>query len=175
MDRYEFKLLNDEYIDNASKIAKDGKDFLKASNSPQWQGRYPDRSDVEYFVQNKQLYGMFLNDVLVAVCVILTTRQEAYDVIYQGKWLTDSSPYISVHMVAIDKDYRGKSLCSKLLDYVSEYAYKHNFNSVRGDTYKLNKIMQHNFEKNGFTKCGIVILKEDKDNNDRIAYEKVVK
>ena len=57
-----------------------------------------------------------------------------------------------------------------MLKVAVDYCF-HFVNNLRIDTHKDNKVMQHLLEKEGFTKCGIIYLK---DGNPRIAYQKEI-
>ena len=97
-----------------------------------------------------------------AVFMFDICEDETYEVIKNGQWLSDEE-YGVIHRVASDGKIKG--VLNKAVDFCS--AKKAH---LRIDTHKDNKIMQHQIEKNGFKKCGIIKLI---NGDERIAYEKI--
>ena len=69
-------------------------------------------------------------------------------------------PYLTIHRLAGDGQVHGLFQC------VADYC-KNISRNIRVDTHANNRIMQKLMEKNGFTKCGIIYVK---DGTPRIAY-----
>ena len=82
-----------------------------------------------------------------------------YEHIEDGNWLNDK-PYLTIHRLAGDGQVHGLFQC------VADYC-KNISRNIRVDTHANNRIMQKLMEKNGFTKCGIIYVK---DGTPRIAY-----
>ena len=78
-------------------------------------------------------------------------------------WLNDTLPYGTVHRLA--SAGRQKGVASAVLEWSLEHC-----QSLRADTHADNKIMQHLLEKNGFTRCGIIHVR---DGSPRYAYQKL--
>ena len=80
-----------------------------------------------------------------------------------GAWLDDTLPYGVVHHVACTG--KGDHVADKILAWAMEHC-----ESLRIDTHADNKAMQHILEKNGFTRCGVIITH---NGTERLAYQKL--
>ena len=149
--------------------------MAETGNASQWNDSYPPVSLVEEDIKKNQLYVITtdtgaqdtvpndpapLSDTVHAVFAFLPGKEPDYDVITDGHWLSDT-PYRAVHRVASDGTIRG--VVSQCMDYC-----KSQCSHLRIDTHENNLVMQHQLEKNGFRRCGIIHIA---DGSPRIAYE----
>lgn len=144
--------------------------MAETGNASQWNDSYPPVSLVEEDIKKNQLYVITtdtgaqdtvpLSDTVHAVFAFLPGEEPDYDVITDGHWLSDT-PYRAVHRVASDGTIRG--VVSQCMDYC-----KSQCSHLRIDTHENNLVMQHQLEKNGFRRCGIIHIA---DGSPRIAYE----
>ena len=85
-----------------------------------------------------------------------------YRIIENGEWL-DDTPYGVVHRLAGDGSVKG------IGKFCLNWAYEQCCH-LRVETHENNIVLQNILQKLGFTRCGIIHIKED--NYPRIAYEK---
>ena len=88
--------------------------------------------------------------------------EPTYLEITDGAWL-DDSPYGVVHRIASDGSEKGVGV------FCINWAYAQ-CGHLRIDTHGDNAVMQNLLKKLGFTACGTIYVREDRD--PRIAYEK---
>ena len=100
------------------------------------------------------------NKELVATFVYIIEDDPTYSYI-EGKWLNDNK-YGTIHRIASNN--KEKHIFKTVLDYVLSSGI-----DIRIDTHKDNKRMKHLIEKNGFTYCGIIYVR---DGTPRLAYQK---
>ena len=81
---------------------------------------------------------------------------------------------MTIHRIAIDKDYRGKHISKELIRCAYKIAKNSNISAFRGDTHQLNVPMQKLFLSENFKACGIITLLETNEDNKRIAFEKIL-
>ena len=74
-----------------------------------------------------------------------------------------------MHRVAVSSDARRTGAASELMQFAAEYARDAGLGSVRIDTHEGNIRMRGMLEKNGFSLCGVICLK---NGDPRVAYEK---
>ena len=99
---------------------------------------------------------------VVGTFAFYTGREEAdYAEIFDGAWLNDA-PYGVVHRITSDRSTHGVG------SFCLQWCYDQCGN-VRIDTHRDNRPMRHTLEKNGFTQCGIVYVR---DHEERIAFQK---
>ena len=104
-----------------------------------------------------------VNGQIEAVFAFILGADPTYAVIEDGKWLDDTLPYGTVHRLASAGKQKG--VAAAVLEWCLEHC-----QSLRADTHADNKIMQHILEKNGFTRCGVIHVK---DGSPRFAYQKM--
>ena len=85
---------------------------------------------------------------------------ETYKVIENGKWL-NNEPYVVIHRIAGDGQVHG--ILKSAIDHCRDLSA-----NIRIDTHEDNAKMRHLIEKNGFTRCGIIYVR---DHSQRIAYQ----
>lgn len=136
--------------------------FMAANGNPsQWGNDRPYTSDLEKDIEDGVLYVCLADGVPEGVFALIPGTDPTYQYIEDGQW-GDDREYAAVHKVASSGRAGG------VFRTATEYALsKHG--SIRMDTHKNNLIMQHLFDKNGFTRCGIIYLA---DGDSRIAYRK---
>ena len=100
------------------------------------------------------------NKELVATFVYIIGDDPTYSYI-EGKWLNNNK-YGTIHRIASNN--KEKHIFKTVLDYVLSSGI-----NIRIDTHKDNKRMKHLIEKNGFTYCGIIYVR---DGTPRFAYQK---
>ena len=172
---YTFRRLTDQDKEDAYKVMEEGRSFLKASSSSQWQDGHPSKKTIDDDIASSSLEGLFADGLLIMICAFFFKEDPSYKKI-EGSWLLPSSKnYMVMHTFSVLSSFRGKGLSHLMFQKAKEEAIIKHMDSVRGDTYKLNKGMQHIFLREGFKYCGIIYLVDEKKDNDRFAYEYVLR
>lgn len=137
----------------------------RAGNANQWINGYPNEEAI--LIDMKQGGAMVVEEdgVVVAYFAFLPSPEPTYAAIYEGAWLDDTMPYHVVHRMGGVPESKG------IFASAMDYCFKVDPN-IRVDTHRDNKIMQHLFEKRGFTYCGIIYLA---NGDERLAYQKCAK
>ena len=133
-----------------------------SGNMHQWGEGYP--SETVIMVDMEKNSGFVLEDggKIVGYFAFLPSPEPTYYNIYKSKWLNDEEPYHVVHRIASYPDAHG------IFSSIMEYCFSHD-PSIRIDTHRDNKIMQHNITKHGFTYCVIIYLASG---DEWLAYQK---
>lgn len=134
--------------------------FMKETGNPdQWRNTYPTPQIVKDDIKKEELYVLYDEEGIEGVFVFINGPDPTYDYI-DGNWL-DDEPYCAIHRVASAQKKKG------VLRAVMDYAFSRS-DSIKIDTHKDNAVMQHQLEKYGFKRCGIIFLE---NGEDRIAYQ----
>lgn len=129
-------------------------------NDIQWNSDYPGEREFYRDIELGEGFAVTVDGEVEAIFTFFKDKIEpTYVEIYDGEWLNDS-PYGTVHRVAGSGKYRG------LADFIFDWC-KTQTDIIRGDTHEKNLPMQRVFQRNGFTRCGTVIME---DGTPRIAY-----
>lgn len=158
-------------INDVMVIINDAKAFMKLTGSKQWQGKYPNETVLRHDIETSTLYGCYDEDKLVGIIAIKQEFTKNY-VDIEGKWsIPVSNDDIVLHRLCIKKEYRGKGVATKLMNFAIEQArVNHNYH-LKTDTHPLNVAMQKTAEKAGFKKVGIVKSMLEEEDIFRLAYE----
>ena len=157
-------------IDKIMEIIKDAKDLLKSNGSKQWNTKdgYPNKDTIKTDISNNWLY-LYEEEQIKGIIAILG-HDENYDEI-NGAWL-DNKEYLSLHRLAVKKEFYGQNIGKKLLQFAESFARENSIFSIRVDTHDFNVPMQKVLQKSGYTFCGIIKLKRTAEDNLRKAYQK---
>ncbi|MGT2649357.1 N-acetyltransferase family protein [Streptococcus troglodytae] len=148
-------------------VLNSAKQFLAESGSSQWQGEngYPNEDDVFDDILQGQAYVAVVDGQIVAYAAVLDSQEPAYAKIYDGKWQHNNYRYITIHRLAVLRDFAGQGIAQTFLQGLIEGQAGPDF---RIDTHEKNKVMRHIVEKLGFVYCGKVF-----NRGERLAYQKI--
>ena len=133
----------------------------ETGNTQQWTDGYPHRHMIEEDVQLGRSYVYEEEGALHAVFALLWGEDPTYAEI-DGAWLSDRTPYGTIHRIAADGDWPG--LGSHCIRWCLDLC-----GSIRIDTHEDNVLMRRALDKLGFTHCGTIICDEG---TPRCAYQK---
>lgn len=138
------------------------RNFMRnTGNADQWKNIYPPKDLLEKDIENGNLYVVCEDSEIHSVFAFIPGVDPTYNEI-DGAWLNDK-PYAAIHRVASAGKKKG------MLHECVNYALQHSDN-IKIDTHHDNKVMQHQLEKEGFVRCGIIKLE---NGEPRIAYQKL--
>lgn len=174
MDKYTIRQANMKDKKRILEIYAYARKFMAENGNPnQWKNNNPSEETIDNDIRKQELYVIEESNLNVladtdcackihGVFFFRIGKDSTYSVIEDGSWMSDDI-YGTIHRVAGDGHIHG------VLNMVVQFCEK-KIKHLRIDTHNDNKIMQHVIEKNGFTKCGIIHVK---DGSPRIAYEKI--
>ena len=157
-----------EDVKDIMKIINKAKEFLKENGVDQWQDGYPNSETIENDILNNDSYVLLKDNKIIATLAISFDGEKTYDVIYDGKWLSNGK-YAVIHRIAIDNEHKGIGIASYILQKAYDICLDNGVNSIKIDTHEENTPMQKLLKKNNFKYCGVIYLE---DNTKRIAFEK---
>ena len=133
----------------------------ETGNTEQWTNGYPHRHMIEEDVRLGRSYVYEEDGVLHAVFALIWGEDPTYREI-DGAWLSDKTPYGTIHRIASDGELPG--LGSWCIQWCLDLC-----GSIRIDTHEDNVLMRRTLEKLGFTHCGTILCDEG---TPRCAYQK---
>ena len=119
-------------------------------------------------IQEEKGYVITYDSQIAGYMCIDFSGEPAYEHI-EGKWHT-ILPYAVIHRMAISKEFRIRGLSSIAFTLIGDLCLSKNIRSIRVDTDFPNKRMKHILEKNGFSKCGIIVFQ----GSGKLAYDKTL-
>lgn len=135
--------------------------FMATTGNPnQWTDGYPIDELLLDDIRQGDSFVWLSEDRIVGSFVLRSGDDPTYTKIYDGAWLNDE-PYATIHRIASSGEVKG--LFAKTIEYALTQ-YEH----LRIDTHRDNRVMQHVIEKAGFSYCGIIYCWE---NAERLAYQ----
>ena len=123
--------------------------FMAETGNPnQWAEDYPSVEQLTDDINSGDSYVFVDADRVVATFLLRGGDDPTYDIIYDGAW-KNNNPYATIHRIASNGKVKG------IFRMAMEYALQH-YSTIRIDTHRDNKVMQHVIEKAGFEYCGII-------------------
>ncbi len=145
-------------LDRIMEIYEHGRSIMrKNGNVTQWVNGYPQRELILEDIQKNRCHVAVRDKEIVGVFCFFIGHEPTYDVI-DGEWL-GRGEYGVIHRIAS----AGKGVMAECVKWCGERC-----RDIRIDTHEDNKIMQSAILKNGFSRCGIIVIA---DGTPRIAYE----
>lgn len=139
------------------------REFMKITGNPtQWGNTYPSKDLLENDLEKGQLFVVEYLGRVVGSFVFFVGDEPNYNYIENGKWSKDSE-YGVLHKVASDGSVKG--VFGSVLAFAKSKA-----DYLRIDTHADNKVMQSLLDKNGFTRRGVVYMRDD--GTPRFAYDR---
>ncbi|PJI09324.1 MULTISPECIES: GNAT family N-acetyltransferase [Clostridium] len=157
-------------IDKIMKIIGEAQAYFKEKEIDQWQNNYPNFETIKNDIENENSFVLLRNNIVVGTAMISFEGEKTYDIIYDGKWLTNEK-FAVIHRISVDVNCKGEGLASIIIKNVEKMCLNKGVHSIKVDTHKDNLSMQKLLSKNGFKYCGIIHLK---DKSERMAFEKVL-
>lgn len=152
-------------------IIKQAQTYLKEQKINQWQDGYPNIEVINKDIDSENNYVLLKEEKIIASAVVSLEEESSYANIYEGKWLTTNSKYVVIHRLAVDNNYKGLGISSKIIKNIEELSLKKGINSIKIDTHEDNMSMQKLLKKNEFKYCGVIYLQ---DGSKRLAFEKIL-
>ena len=161
-----------EDVSEIMMIIDDAKNYLASLNIDQWQNGYPNTTQVENDINNKESYVVVNDKNTVMATSMFTFKKEPTYKVIDGNWLVDETKiYGVIHRMAIKKEFRKLGLATFLFNEFHQQLKDKKIESLKIDTHKDNLGMQSLIKKLGYKYCGII---HTDYNAKRLAFEKVI-
>ena len=138
-------------IDDILTISRACAQHMIAQGIHQWNEFYPSRQHFENDLQRKELFVMVEEDSVLGAIVLSTFMDEEYKAV---QWTTPTDNDLYVHRLCIHPIYQGQGKAQEMMAFAEDYAKKHQFTSIRLDTFSQNKRNQQFYEKQGYQRLG---------------------
>lgn len=156
------------------RVLEEGREAIAALGIDQWQQFDRIEKLAEGDIERGESYVLVEGNEIIGTCMISDRREPTYDVIYEGKWLTDTERYLTVHRIAVSHSARGSDAASFIISEALRIAAEKGLASVRIDTHRGNARMRRFLAKCGFTECGIIMLDDKSESTlERIGFERI--
>ncbi len=163
--------VNKEEIISVMEIISDAKRLLKTQSS-QWQNNYPNEEIMLNDINCGNLFGIYQDNLLIGIESLIIGEDENYKEITLGKWIKKPSQKdLVIHRIAVRNIYHNKKIGDQLIKFAIDYAKRKKIHSIKVDTHKKNIAMQKILLDNNFSFRGIIYLKREEEDNQRLAYE----
>lgn len=134
--------------------------FMAATGNPnQWPASYPGAALIRTEIARGVCYILEHGGRPEATFCYIPGLEPTYARIYDGEW-PDDAPYATIHRMASAGRIHGAA--AACFAWCAAQGLP-----LRADTHQENHVMQHLLEKNGFCRCGSILLL---DGRPRIAY-----
>ena len=146
-----------QLVDHSRSIMRANGNFV------QWDG-YPGSDLIGSDIDRGIGHVVVADGQAVGYFALLLDPEPTYAYIEDGLWLDDTTPYGTIHRLACAPGVHGIARCA--------FAWSESrCASIRVDTHKNNHIMLHIIEKFGYSRCGVVYMR---DGTPREAFQKMM-
>ncbi len=135
----------------------------------QWDETYPTLKIVEQDINKHQLFGLEHQEHIIAVVAVTDDEPQEY---LKLNWKCES-PYVVVHRLCVKKDYLRMGIAQKLMLAVEQFVKEKNYNSIRLDTFSLNRGALQFYKKLHYKQIGKVCFSKRTD-ADYTCFEKEI-
>ena len=112
------------------------------------------------------MYGK--KKAILSASSLFLDHDQDYDSLKSGQWRFPP-PYLAIHRFAVRSDHHAQGIATRILETVDQIARERKIMTIRVDTHELNLPMISVLTKNGFSRCGEVLIEKTKP---RIAFDK---
>ena len=166
---YLLELAQAQDVAECYRIIDEGRMFQKEQGFIEWTDDYRNEQTILDDIDAEKGYILTSDHRIAGYMCIDFSGEPAYAKI-EGAWNSEQ-PYAVVHRMAFRKEYRGCGLSGIAWPLIEKLCISKGVNYIRVDTDFPNKRMQHILEKNGFSRCGIVIFQ----GIGKLAYDKMLR
>ncbi|MFT4754054.1 MAG: putative GNAT superfamily acetyltransferase [Salibacteraceae bacterium] len=155
------------------RIIQDAQIHLATQQIDQWQDGYPNESIIKNDIQSGNSYVIINeNSEIVATTMFTTAPESTYSSI-DGDWFIPvHQTYGVIHRLAISAKHRNQGIAKFVFNHFENELSRNNHTSMKVDTHRGNKGMQHMLTSIGYKYCGVIYLNTG---DERLAFEKVLK
>ncbi|MDO5446568.1 MAG: GNAT family N-acetyltransferase [Prevotellaceae bacterium] len=148
-------------IPRLQQIFAAARSFMRATGNPnQWADDYPSEVQLRNDIESGDSYVCLSGGKIDGTFVLRGGIDPTYNIIYEGAWL-DDNPYATIHRIASSGEVRG--IFRAAMEYATQL-----YSTIRIDTHRDNKVMQHILGNEGFVYCGIIHCW---NGDERLAYQ----
>lgn len=155
-------------VDASAKILRQAARQMMEEGKRQWTETYPTDVHVKADIERGVGYVLVSEGNVIGYCAVVFDGEPAYSSL-SGCWLTEK-PYVVVHRIALNRDFKGKGLGEFLMKLIEKLAIDRGMESFRIDTNYDNFSMLGLLDKLGFSYCGEVTY----ESGSRKAFEKIL-
>ncbi|HOI84716.1 MAG TPA: GNAT family N-acetyltransferase [Acholeplasmataceae bacterium] len=160
-------------LDQIWQLRLETTELLKKRGIDQWQHQNPTYETFKRDIEGGEFYVMEHQGEVIAMIAIKHGIEKTYNIIYDGAWGYDH-PYLTIHRLAVKKEYLGQNIARELLQFADQLAISSHTNYIRIDTYMTNKYAIRLFESEGYILRGWIMLEPGEGDLRRLAFDKWV-
>ena len=155
-------------LDACYGLIEEGRAYQQSQGFTQWTEKYPDITAIKEDIEAGNGYVFKLDGDIAAYMCISFEKEPAYGLL-NGSWHSDEN-YAVFNRLAVSDRFRGQGISNKVFELSELFCISRGIGYIRTNTAPENKLMQHIFEKNGYSFCGELDFRGGK----KIAYDKVI-
>ncbi len=156
-------------IDQIWQLRLNTKKLLNDRGIDQWQYEDPNKKRFIQDIKNETFFVYEKNKQVISMMYLQLEKEKTYEFI-DGAW-DKNMPYMTIHRLAVDKNYLGQGMAKDMLDFAKTFAIEQNISYIRIDTHEKNRQAIKLFKSQGFQYRGKIILNIKKGDRMRLAYD----
>ena len=147
-------------LDAVMQIIKSCTEDMISKKIYQWNDKYPNRETFFNDIENEDLLLLVEGNQLLG-CVSVTNKMD--DFYSTIDWIATTQKNIYVHRLAIHPKYQGLGYAKRIMKYIENDAIENNCDSIRLDTFSMNKKNNNFYSNIGYEKLGQIYFRDQSD------------
>ena len=132
-----------------------------SNNIFQWNEKYPSVDTFKEDIEKEHLYVLVsVNDIIVG-CVSITYEMD--DFYRKIDWISPTVKNIYVHRLAVHPNHQGQGYAQKIMKFIEDKGNKNMCESIRLDTFSMNKKNNALYNKIGYNKLGQIYFRDQSE------------
>lgn len=164
---------NKNHLEQIMNVVHDAQENLNAAGIDQWKNGYPDRLNILSDIEQNSLYEIMFEKQIAGIIAIQYTPEPNYKTLSGGKWLGNDN-YATIHRLAIDSSFAHQGLGRMALTSALSLIRERQITSVRVDTHRKNRRVQHLVTELDFKYRGVIHIVDPHGDLDNDAYELIM-
>jgi GNAT superfamily N-acetyltransferase len=156
---FDIRLATLENINEVMRLVVDAKVYMNTTGNYQWDENYPLQQHFENDILKGDLWLFKSSNTLAGFICINRVQPVEYS---SPEWQTPEDSLV-VHRMVIARQFAGRGIGQKMMQFAEELALKAGVNSIRSDTNSKNSVMLHIFNKLGYRFTGNIVLRNKPD------------
>ena len=148
-------------LNHVMKIIKECTKHMISNNIFQWNDKYPNMETFRQDIINGYLYVLMSSVKEIIGCVSITYEMD--DFYRKIDWISPTAKNIYVHRLAVHPNHQGQGHAKKIMKFIENEGIKNMCESIRLDTFSMNKKNNALYNKIGYKKLGHIYFRDQSE------------
>ena len=151
---------NSEDLNTVMQIIKSCTQDMISKKIYQWNDKYPNKETFYNDIKNEHLLVLIKENKILG-CVSVTDQMD--DFYTKIDWIAPTKKNLYVHRLAVHPKYQGLGYAKEIMNFIENNAIESNCDSIRLDTFSMNKKNNNFYSNIGYEKLGQIYFRDQSE------------